>query len=47
LASIDVGTVLDPADVEHSVILECAERDALIAAAGYAPSFELESQRLG
>src|SRR4029077_12912248 len=35
------------AHVEHPVVLECAERDTVIAAARHSPSFELEPQRLG
>jgi hypothetical protein len=46
LAAIDMCAVLDAADVEHPVVLECAKRDTVIAAACHRPSFELEPQRL-
>lgn len=42
VASIDMGPVFDAADVQHPVVLKCAERDAIIAAARHAPSFELK-----
>jgi hypothetical protein len=45
--SINVCTVLDAADIEHSVVDEGAERDSVIAAAGHPPPLELESQWLG
>jgi hypothetical protein len=38
--------VPDAADVQHSILLEYGERDAVIAAAGHTPTFELEPQRL-
>ncbi|MDT5372015.1 MAG: hypothetical protein QOC62_6446, partial [Mycobacterium sp.] len=40
LAAIDMCAVLDAADVEHPVVLECAKRDTVIAAARHPPSFE-------
>src|SRR5712675_1862009 len=46
LAAIDMCAVLDAADVEHPVVLECAKRDTVIAAARDPPSVELEPQRL-
>jgi hypothetical protein len=41
-APIDVRTVLDTADIEHPVVLDCAERDAVVAAARHTPAFEFE-----
>jgi hypothetical protein len=38
--------VLNAAEVEHSVVLECVKRDTVIAAARHPPYFELEPQRL-
>ncbi len=40
-------TVLDAADVQDAVVLECAERYTVIAAPRYTPSSEFESQWLG
>jgi hypothetical protein len=34
--------VLDAADVEHPIVLDCAERDAVVAAACDTPAFEFE-----
>lgn len=45
-AAIDMRAVLDTADIEHPVVLERAECDAVIAAARHTPAFELEPQRL-
>lgn len=42
MASIDMGPVLDAADVQHPGVLKCAERDAIVATARHAPSFELK-----
>ena len=39
-SAIDMRAVLDTADVEHAVILDRAERDAVIAAARHTPAFE-------
>jgi hypothetical protein len=39
--------VFDAADVVHAIVLECAERDTIIAAPRHTPSFLFKSQRLG
>jgi hypothetical protein len=47
LAAVDMRAVLDTTDVQHPVVFEYAERDAVIAAARHTPPFEFEPQRFG
>lgn len=42
--AVGMGAVIDAADVEHSVILEQPEGDAVVAAARDTPSFEFQAQ---
>jgi hypothetical protein len=42
ISAIDVRTVFNTAGVEHPIVFDCAERDAVVAAACHRPAFEFD-----